>query len=241
MKLRPFLRTARGKVTAALLALLGLAALTAAATFSPIFAAQEVRIEGVRRLTDARVRSLSGLEIGANVFHLNAGRVEEALRADPWIAEATVTRELPDSIVVTLVERVPVALTEIDGTSIALAGDGTPLPGASPSGLPRVEGWAGELAPGEQEATAGALAALGPALRRAVASAALDVTGEMSLEMRDGTVVRYGPPTGSVAKAEALRAVLTWADDTGTAITVVDVRVPTTPTVRTLDGDETSI
>jgi len=237
----PFLRTTRGKVMATLLVLLSLTALAVAATFSPIFAAQDVRIEGIRRLTDARVRSLSGLEIGTNVFHLNAGRVEETLRADPWIADATVTRELPDSIVVTLVERVPVALTEIDGMSTTLAGDGTPLPGASPSGLPRLEGWAGDLTPAEREGTAGALVALGPALRRAVASAALNVTGEMSLEMRDGTVVRYGPPTGSVAKAEALRAVFAWADDTGTVITVVDVRVPTAPTVRTLDGDETSI
>jgi cell division protein FtsQ len=214
-----------------------LAAAAFASTYTPWFAADEVVVRGARRLGAEGVRSLAGLAAGVNVFHLDVGAVERALEADPRIAEAVVERDLPDRVIVTVRERVPVAAAFLEGGPIAVAADGTALPGAPVHGLPTIRPVAGDLVPAAVVDAAAALDALPPTVRQRVEVAVVGLTGDLELELDAGPTVAYGPPVDPVAKAEALVAVLRWAGERGLDLTSVDVSVPAAPSARTAEGD----
>lgn len=82
---------------------------------------------------------------GQNLFRLSTAPLEAALEDLPTVAEASVTVQLPDSLVVTLRERVPVLvwrvgarryLADIDGRLFGRLGDDPP---ASAADLPVIE------------------------------------------------------------------------------------------------------
>ena len=79
---------------------------------------------------------------GANIFSTHLGTLERALAADPWLARVSVQRELPHTLVVRVVERVPVAIVELGGLYLVDA-KGTPfkrLRGSEGAGLPVITG-----------------------------------------------------------------------------------------------------
>jgi cell division protein FtsQ len=71
--------------------------------------------------------------VGENILSLDLVRLKARLQASPWVAEATVSRALPDTLRVDVRERVPLALAEVerlylmdaDGTLIDLFGPRT--------------------------------------------------------------------------------------------------------------------
>jgi len=82
---------------------------------------------------------------GENLFRLSTAPLEAALEDLPTVAQATVTVELPDSLVVTLHERVPVLtwrvgarryLADVDGELFGRLGDDAP---ASAADLPVID------------------------------------------------------------------------------------------------------
>jgi cell division protein FtsQ len=52
--------------------------------------------------------------VGENILALDIEALKARLRASPWVADATVTRALPDTVRVEIHERVPLALAELD-------------------------------------------------------------------------------------------------------------------------------
>ncbi len=54
--------------------------------------------------------------------------------------------------------------------------------------------------------------------------------GALELRLESGTRIVYGPPAQLVEKAEALGAVLRWADRRSSLLTSVDVGSPAAPT-----------
>ncbi len=112
---------------------------------SPYFTLRHVRIEGTERLDPEELREAAGLLRGRNVFELSPGRVERALRAHPWIAEAHVHRSLPDTIEVRVRERHAVAAALRQGDVWLLDVTGAPFVQAPPGekvDLPVVTGLA---------------------------------------------------------------------------------------------------
>jgi cell division protein FtsQ len=234
-RLRPVLRRALiagGALTVA-------AGVAYGSTYSWFFAAGAVRVEGVRRMSAEDVRDLGGIHEGANVFHLDASAIEARLRDDPRIAAATVATDLPDVVIVTVVERVPVAVAELEGGPTVVAGDGALLPSGPIASLPRIRAVSGELDEERRTSAAVALAAMSTAVRRAIATVYSSGDGTLVLETRDGVTVTYGPATEVGDKAASLRAVLEWARDEGIALAAIDLTAPTAPTARTADGTVT--
>jgi hypothetical protein len=86
----------------------------------------------------AAVVAALGLTQGRNVFQLDTAPLEAALRTLPAVANAEVTVQLPDAVVVVAIEeRVPILawqvgdtryLADREGTIFATAPDGDPLP-----------------------------------------------------------------------------------------------------------------
>jgi cell division protein FtsQ len=215
-----------------LLAGIVLFALATGSTFTPLFAARHIRVEGNRTLSPDDVSMLAGVSDATNVFHLDIAATEAALEDDPWIASAKVTRDLPATVILRVTERTPVAVA---GAAV-VAADGTALPGASAQGLPNIGVLAGALDPEERTAGAGAVGAMAPVVRDRVESVLVEPDGDLVLILRDGATVRYGQPEETIAKAEALRAVLRWAGEHDVAIASADVSVPNAPTLQPVDG-----
>src|SRR3990172_10292475 len=69
-----------------------------AMTYTPLFRARHIEVEGNTALSAANVRTLAGVDGTTNVFHVQEGPIESALEDSPWIADASVRPQLPDTI-----------------------------------------------------------------------------------------------------------------------------------------------
>jgi len=214
-----------------------------ALTYSPLFRAGTIRVEGAGSIGQQRLRSISGVVAGVNVYHLDAAAAERRLEADPRVESATVIRRLPSTVVIEVTERVPVALVAdglggfdrigADGVSTGAAAKGSSLP---------VLEWTGGRTSrrGEVLLAASVAAAMSPELRGLVRKIFTSTGGSVRLVLRSGVVVSYGPATDATAKGQAVEAVLRWARGRSRAMTAIDVDVPGAPTA-TVAGTATAV
>ncbi len=84
-----------------------------------VFASDRLRVSrlevrGHHFLSEGEVRELIGPAVGENILTLDIEALKGRLRGSPWVADATVTRQLPDGLRVEIRERVPLALAELD-------------------------------------------------------------------------------------------------------------------------------
>lgn len=224
-------------IVVAAIVVLGLLALVS--TYTPLFAARNVRVEGAAHLTAGQVRRIAKVEPGVNVFRLDTGRAERRLERNAWVADAEITKALPSGVTIVVRERVPVAVVVgTSGSTDVLAEDGTSLgPSAGPLTLPVVTGVAGEDTPNEAERVLGAAvaASLPPAIARGgVTVVASDEEADLLLE--SGATVSYGGGTELAVKGQALLAVLRWAERSGVRLGEIDVRTPGAPSAALFDG-----
>ena len=73
-----------------------------------------LEVRGSQFLSEGEVRELASPAVGESILTLDIEALKARLRASPWVADATVTRALPDTVRVEIHERVPLALAELD-------------------------------------------------------------------------------------------------------------------------------
>jgi cell division protein FtsQ len=208
---------------------------------SPVFATDLVRVEGLRRLSSEEVLGLSGVEPGDNLLRLSLDQVASGVKRSPWVADATARRDLPTTLVIDVVERRPAGWMEDTTGRALLARDGTVLARApgGPQRLPALGAWSAPLRPGEripQPTPALRVAAsLGPPVLAQIASASVQ-DDVVTLALREGGEVLYGPATELEDKAEALASLLEWAQGRGVPVGYIDLRIPSSPAVRAPPG-----
>jgi cell division protein FtsQ len=234
--MRELLATGRARLLASIGALALVALAMLGLTYTPAFRARQIDVEGERTLRTARVLRIAGVDDGTNVFHLDLGAIEAALRSSPWISDAVVERDLPSTIRIRITEREPLARVTIDGLARSVAGDGTVLPGADPAGLPEVRASMGALDEDAWSSGARALAAMTPPLRSRVHAVVVGRDGSLTVQVDADLEVAYGTPGDADAKAAALRAILAWAARGDVALASIDLTVPDAPTATTTDG-----
>lgn len=84
---------------------------------SIFFRVQTVEVEGNEDYTDAQIVEATGIDAGDNLFFLNRiGAVSRMMARLPYIQEATISRVLPDKVVISVKESSAVA-TVSSGTS----------------------------------------------------------------------------------------------------------------------------
>ncbi len=136
-RLRALLHSRVGQVLAAIVCASALALLLVAVWAVRSFLQHDAhfRIEGSSsieavgnmELSRTELVNVFGSDIGRNVFFVPLARREAALEALPWVKHATVMRLLPNTLRVTIEERVPIAFVRV-GRDIELAdGDGVLL------------------------------------------------------------------------------------------------------------------
>ena len=83
----------------------------------------QVEVRGSHFLSEGEVRELLGPAVGENILGLDIDALKARLRSSPWVADATVSRTLPDTLRVEIRERVPLALAEVERLYL-MDGDG---------------------------------------------------------------------------------------------------------------------
>ncbi|WP_054029865.1 cell division protein FtsQ/DivIB [Desulfatitalea tepidiphila] len=131
-----------GIIAGLLMASAGFMYVYAAVTCSDYFRTEKIRIGGNQRLSEEQVLAQAGIDIGNNLLALNLSLVRKRLIAHPWVADARVAREIPETITIRLVEHE--ALAQIDlGRRFLINTDGKifkEVQDAEASGLPLIQG-----------------------------------------------------------------------------------------------------
>jgi cell division septal protein FtsQ len=223
-------RLRRGAIAGLVVVALAVAAV--ASTYTSLFAARDIRIDGTGAMPRAELLRLAGLTVRSNVFHLEASAVERRLEHDPRILSATVTTDLPHGVGIAVVRRRPVAVV---GNPPAFVGaDGVVIGDARPSvDLPSLTVTGGFPASGEElAAAASTAAAMSPSLRRAVDTILVDPDGTIEVRTALGFWADLGDAAELRAKAASLWALLRWVTRRGVAVVSADVSVPGSPTAE---------
>lgn len=203
---------------------------------SPVFDVRDVRVVGTARLSPEEIAGLAGVKEGSNLLLLSVEDVAASVRSNPWVADVTVRRDLPSTLVVRVRERAAVGWVAGPKGGVVVAEDGTVLGRrARPGGLVRV-GRTDDL-PDRGNTVSNVrpqlrvAASLPPRVRREVAGASRQGK-EIVLRLRSGPRILYGEADGLPAKRAALVSLLSWIEREGVEAAYVDLRAPGTPAVR---------
>jgi cell division protein FtsQ len=185
---------------AAAVALAGLWAGYARVMASGHLRVAQVQVRGGQFLSEGEVRELLGPAVGENILRLDIEALKGRLRASPWVAEATVTRALPDTLEVEIRERVPLALAELERLYL-MDGEGVLIdiygPRTAGFDLPIVRGLAGFEAEARRDRAqrAGALLADLGDLASEVSEVSVTDSGDLRVVLKGpGEVLLLGPP-----------------------------------------------
>ncbi|MBV8923789.1 MAG: cell division protein FtsQ/DivIB [Bradyrhizobium sp.] len=86
-----------------------------------------VAINGRKQLSQDEVLAIGGVNGRSSLLFLDAAAVRDRLKADPWIADATVIKFYPGALEIDIVERSAFALWQEDGKLSVIADDGAVL------------------------------------------------------------------------------------------------------------------
>ncbi len=181
----------------------------------PLLAVHAVRVDGATTLTADQVRTAAGVPDGTPLLRVDVAGAEARVARLPQVADVSVTRGWPRSVVVTVVERRPVAVVEQAGRRSLVDASGVlfdTVTGDAPDGVVPLD----VPSPGPDDpvtrAALGALVSL-PAEVRAQVAGAVATTGEdVTLALTDGRTVVWGGADSTGGKAAALVALLAQLD-----------------------------
>src|SRR5882724_790066 len=194
------------------------------------FGITEVAINGRKQLSQDEVLAIGGVNGRSSLLFLDASAVRDQLKANPWIAEATVLKLYPGQLHIDLVERSAFALWQQDGRLSVIADDGAVLePYVSRRflSLPLVVG------KGAETRTRDFLALLAryPQVRGATKAAILVGERRWNLRLKDGLDIRL--PENDVGNALAVLSKLDREDQLFSRdIVAVDMRLADRLTVQ---------
>jgi cell division protein FtsQ len=197
------------------------------------FGIHELSITGRRQLTERDVLAAAGVTERTSLLFLDVADTRNRLKANPWIAEATVQKFFPGRLQIEIAERDAFALWQKDGKVSLIAADGTtlgPFADRRFAALPFVVG------PGAETKARDFLAVLDryPAIRDQVRASILVADRRWNLKLKNGIDVRL--PEADPAGALDLLAGLDRDKKLLTRdITAVDLRLSDRVTVRLSD------
>jgi cell division protein FtsQ len=178
---------------------------------SPVLAVASVHVDGAGTLTAAEVVEVAGVTEGTPLLRVDVDAARARVAQLPQVASVEVTRGWPRSVVITVVERVPVAVVERGGSRTLLDAEGVlfdtvtgpPPPGVVPLEVPAP-------GPGDRatRAALAALVALPADVRAGVTGASATTSEDVRLTMADGTTVLWGGAEHAGEKAQVLVALL---------------------------------
>lgn len=206
----------------------------AATAQTPFFDVDRIEVRGSEHVGVETLRWASGVHTGDALLTMDEHGAEEAIEALPWVAEADVRREWPNTVRISVTERSPAALVAgASGTPRATVdADGRVLQigGPLPADLVTVTDLPVELHEGEPLPEVGRDAldlALTASAR--LPGAVRSVSPDLEAELAAGGVARFGSLDRLDEKLQSLATVLARVDMR--CADVLDVKVPGSATV----------
>jgi cell division protein FtsQ len=196
--------------------------------FSSWLAVQTIQVSGAQTISASEVRTRSGIDVGDPLVRVDLATAERRIGALAVVRSVSVTRQWPHRILVSIQERVAIAVVEIGTQLRGMDADGVVFRDykKAPPGLPRVETSIGTTSQALREA-AKVISALPSDLTLQVDHVQVTTIDKISLVLKDGRTVIWGSAEESDTKAEVLATLLaTVQADT------YDVSVPSKPTTR---------
>jgi cell division protein FtsQ len=192
-----------------------------------------VAVSGEKHLSREEILAAAGVTPRASLLFFDVADARVRLLTNPWVAEATVQKLLPDRLVISISERAAFALWQKAGRVGVIAADGTVL---EPSVLPRYAGLPFVVGTGAETRAREFLALLDarPALRADVRASVLVAERRWNLRLKNGVDVRL--PEFDVEKAlDRLVALERDVKLSERDITAIDLRLVDRVTVRLSD------
>lgn len=90
----------------------------------PIFQIAAIDVEGSFALSDEKVISLSGFQLGDNFFFLDTWDAKKSLRQNPFVQNVKIRRALPNKVIITITERKSVGYIVTSDGYIQVGEDG---------------------------------------------------------------------------------------------------------------------
>ncbi len=89
------------------------------------FPIRTVDVTGVKELTKEEILTASGLTPSASLLFVDVAQTRANVKALPLVAEATVRKLYPDRVNISIIEREPFALWQLEGNVSVVSADGT--------------------------------------------------------------------------------------------------------------------
>jgi cell division protein FtsQ len=197
------------------------------------FRITSIALAGQRRLTRDDVLTAAGITGHSSLLFLDAGEARARLKANPWIAEATVLKLYPGRLHIAVTERDAFALWQRNGKVEVIAEDGTvlePYAGQYGAKLPLVVGVGAETGAKDFLATLDKY----PSIRDQLRAAVLVAERRWNVMLRNGIDVQL-PATGL---EQALDTIVKLDRDNkilSRDIATIDLRLADRVTVRQSD------
>ncbi|MCC3279683.1 FtsQ-type POTRA domain-containing protein [Arthrobacter sp. zg-Y40] len=202
--------------------------------YSPVLALKTVVVEGTVLLPREQAEAALDPLKGQTLPTISDGDVEALLRDRPEIEKIDVAAQPPSTLVVTVTERVPVAVLQ-DGPQLALIDEqGRRLAAAADRAavpLPLIDGGAEAVNAQVFPSITSVLAALPTNVLALLESASAQTVDSVELKLASGQTVFWGSADDNAAKARVLEALMRMAP-TDPPVQVYDVSTPDRPVTR---------
>ena len=198
---------------------------------SPLLAVDTLSVKGASRLTTEQVLDAAGVHEGDAMVWLDTSAAVSGIEALPYVRRASLEREWPDTVRITVRERVPAAWVEGPaGTSLVdRTGRVVEVVDSPPPAMPQLIGAKLVPPPGGTVDAVGAARVAGALSGLAAAgTTSVDLTERgIVMHLATGPEIRMGEATQVGVKIRAALAVLEAMQDAPPSY--VDVSVPTNP------------
>ena len=196
--------------------------------FSSWLAVEKIDVSGAQTVDVKDIQARSGIDDGEPLVRVDLAAAERRISALAVIKSVSVTRQWPHGILISIEERVAIAVVEIGDRLRGMDADGVVFRDykKAPPGLPRVETAIGTTSAALREA-AKVVSALPQELSLLVDHLTVITVDQVSLVLKDGRTVFWGSADESDTKAQVLATLLATVQ-----AQVYDVSVPSKPTTH---------
>jgi cell division protein FtsQ len=196
--------------------------------FSTWLSVEQIDVSGAQTVDVKDIQARSGIDEGEPLVRVDLASAERRIGALAVIKSVSVTRQWPHGILISIEERVAIAVVEIGDRLRGMDADGVVFRDykKAPPGLPRVETAIGTTSAALREA-AKVISALPQELSLLVDHVTVITVDQISLVLKDGRTVIWGSADQSDTKATVLATLLA-----SVQAQVYDVSVPSKPTTH---------
>lgn len=225
---------------AAIVVVLGV--IVALAVYSPVLAVKTITVQGSKLVGERTLQQTLSPLLGKPLPQVGEADVSRLLAPLPQVASATMEARPPSTLVVRVVERVPVALLKSGGSYLLVDPSGVELGRTNDpatAALPLIDGGKAVIGKDTFAAMTAVLASLPASVRSRLAHASAKSPNAVELTLNDGKQVIWGDASQMTLKAEVLAALLKAPPPVGAPgepdpppVKVYDVSTPRHPVTR---------